>query len=171
MPANDERRGHVHLPHRDSVSGRFHNRFLVPHSHMASRTGMIDLPRSDKLYSTLGGTCGYSLRTISSSASSSLSVRLRVLSDPATTERPEARQRRCRASKCLRFLTGTRESPCAILEGTQRLFRFSREMLHSFSRIPASGVWSVPATSGLAPPIHRPRQRHHPRTIGLEGIA
>lgn len=37
-----------------------YNLFLSPHSHILSRIGIKDLPRSVRLYSTLGGICGYS---------------------------------------------------------------------------------------------------------------
>lgn len=48
---------------------------------MPSSMGISDFPRSDKLYSTLGGICGYSLRKISPSASSSFSEHENVLKE------------------------------------------------------------------------------------------
>ena len=50
-----------------------------PQSHISPRMGMRDFPYSERLYSTFGGICGYSFRWIRPSASSSLSVLLRVL--------------------------------------------------------------------------------------------
>ena len=54
-------------------------RCFSPHSHIMSRMGISDLPRSVRLYSTLGGICGYSSRCTSWSPSSSFSVTLSVL--------------------------------------------------------------------------------------------
>lgn len=42
--------------------GVCYSRFCSPHSHIPSKIGIRDLPRSVRLYSTLGGICGYSLR-------------------------------------------------------------------------------------------------------------
>ena len=39
-----------------------YSRCFSPHSHIWSRIGMRDFPRSVKLYSTFGGICGYSSR-------------------------------------------------------------------------------------------------------------
>ena len=50
-----------------------------PQSHMLCRIGMSDRPRSVRAYSTLGGTCGYSVRTTSPSAASSFSTAESVL--------------------------------------------------------------------------------------------
>ena len=47
--------------HYDEVLLRY-CRCLSPHSHIWSRIGMRDFPRSVKLYSTFGGICGYSSR-------------------------------------------------------------------------------------------------------------
>lgn len=44
------------------LQNQFEIRLLSPHSHMESRMGMRDLPRSVRLYSTLGGIWGYSSR-------------------------------------------------------------------------------------------------------------
>ncbi len=51
-----------------------YSRFLSPHSHIPSKIGIRDLPRSVRLYSTFGGIWGYSSRWTSWSASSSFSV-------------------------------------------------------------------------------------------------
>ena len=38
--------------------------FYVSHTHNLSKISISDFPLSDKLYSTLGGICGYSFRII-----------------------------------------------------------------------------------------------------------
>lgn len=38
----------------------FYNLFSSPQSHIVSSIGIRDFPRSVRLYSTLGGICGYS---------------------------------------------------------------------------------------------------------------
>ena len=57
-----------------------HILFSLPQMQSLSSTSMSDLPRSVREYSTLGGICGYSLREMSLSASSSLRFVLSVLS-------------------------------------------------------------------------------------------
>ena len=57
------------------------SRFSSPQTQSWSSTVISDFPRSESAYSTFGGICGYSVRTISLSASSSLRFVLRVLSE------------------------------------------------------------------------------------------
>lgn len=64
---------------RFKQSNNYAIRFFSPHSHIASKIGIKDFPRSVKLYSTFGGICGYSSRWTSPSASNSFSVTLKVL--------------------------------------------------------------------------------------------
>ena len=52
-----------------------------PQTHNWSNTVISDFPRSLRLYSTLGGICGYSVRTIRRSASNSFRLTLSVLSE------------------------------------------------------------------------------------------
>ena len=59
----------------------FYILFSSPQTHNWSRTAIRDLPRSLRLYSTFGGICGYSFLMISRSASSSLRLVLKVLSE------------------------------------------------------------------------------------------
>lgn len=54
-------------------------RCCSPQLHIMSITGISERPRSDRLYSTLGGICGYSFLTTRRSFSSSFSVELSVL--------------------------------------------------------------------------------------------
>ncbi len=56
-------------------------RLLSPHSQSAKSIGIRDLPFSVKLYSTLGGSSGYTLRLISPSRSNSFKVVLSILKD------------------------------------------------------------------------------------------
>lgn len=55
--------------------------FLSPHSHMLSKMGIKDFPRSVRLYSTFGGICGYSFRWTNWSVSRSFRVELKVLKE------------------------------------------------------------------------------------------
>lgn len=48
------------------------NQLSNPQSHIAFKTGMIVFPKSDKVYSTFGGTTGYTVLTINPSVSNSL---------------------------------------------------------------------------------------------------
>ena len=57
----------------------FYILFLSPHSHIPSKIGIKDFPRSVKLYSTFGGICGYSFLCTNWSASNSFKVVLKVL--------------------------------------------------------------------------------------------
>jgi len=50
------------------------SRFSSPQTQSWSSTVISVFPRSESVYSTFGGICGYSVRTISLSASSSLTV-------------------------------------------------------------------------------------------------
>ena len=62
-------------------------RFLPPHAQIISNIGINDFPLSESLYSTLGGTCGYSVLVIILSCSSSFNVKLKVLCDMLPTFR------------------------------------------------------------------------------------
>ena len=53
--------------------------YCLPHWHMASIMGYKDRPLSDRLYSTLGGIWGYSVRITRPSASISFNWLLSVL--------------------------------------------------------------------------------------------
>lgn len=53
--------------------------FSIPHLHMLSMIGSRERPFSEKLYSTFGGICGYSLRMTRPSAAISFNSALRVL--------------------------------------------------------------------------------------------
>lgn len=56
-----------------------YGRFSSPHVQSWSRIFIREIPRSDRRYSTLGGTWGYSLRIISRSLSNSFREALRDL--------------------------------------------------------------------------------------------
>ena len=55
--------------------------FLSPHSHIPSRIGIRDLPRSVRLYSAFGGIWEYSFLCTDWSASNSFKVELSVLKE------------------------------------------------------------------------------------------
>ena len=57
------------------------SRFSSPQTQSWSSTVISVFPRFESVYSTFGGICGYSVRTISLSAYSSLRFVLRVLSE------------------------------------------------------------------------------------------
>ena len=64
---------------KHTKAGRFYSLFAFPHSHICSIKGIRESPLGVREYSTLGETCGYSLRSMSPLASSSLRAELRAL--------------------------------------------------------------------------------------------